>query len=270
LSNQRQLGLFHYADETDVRVKNVIYRGNWPKTLPSLRDQELSSDGPKEYEFAEGELASRFTWNFEGPRPAFLTTWGEAKPNRIEPVKEGLKIVRGENAEQNATHCGFEWLADVKGDFEVTVKYRDFKSKTEETDWQVPRIEMHVYLGGTWGAPDNQNVLQGGHRRTHDNRFALFTGHGMKLPEKYDWKYTGRETVESEGQLRFVRKGAMAYYLFAKPGSDDWLLLNSGPASDAPLKGGNFCLRAEKPSSSGEIVITEFTLKTKEQTTSKP
>ena len=42
---QRHFGLFHFADETDVRVKEVLYRGNWPKTLPTLKDQEFSSIG---------------------------------------------------------------------------------------------------------------------------------------------------------------------------------------------------------------------------------
>jgi predicted Zn-dependent protease len=32
--NGRSFGLFHYADETQVRVRNVIYQGNWPKALP--------------------------------------------------------------------------------------------------------------------------------------------------------------------------------------------------------------------------------------------
>ena len=37
-TNQRSFGLFHYADETQVRVRNVTYQGNWPRTLPeSLR-----------------------------------------------------------------------------------------------------------------------------------------------------------------------------------------------------------------------------------------
>ena len=29
--NQRTFGLFHYADETQVRVRNVTYEGNWPR-----------------------------------------------------------------------------------------------------------------------------------------------------------------------------------------------------------------------------------------------
>jgi Protein of unknown function (DUF1583)/Protein of unknown function (DUF1581) len=33
-ANRRVFGLFHYADETEARVRNVRYRGEWPKTLP--------------------------------------------------------------------------------------------------------------------------------------------------------------------------------------------------------------------------------------------
>ncbi len=32
--NQRSFGLFHYADETQVRVRNVTYQGKWPRSLP--------------------------------------------------------------------------------------------------------------------------------------------------------------------------------------------------------------------------------------------
>ncbi len=36
--NQRTFGLFHFADSTSVRVRNVTYEGQWPRSLPaSLR-----------------------------------------------------------------------------------------------------------------------------------------------------------------------------------------------------------------------------------------
>ena len=40
--NQRTFGLFHFAGDTDVRVRNVVYRGDWPKTLPAPDQQELN------------------------------------------------------------------------------------------------------------------------------------------------------------------------------------------------------------------------------------
>ncbi len=36
-TNQRNFGFFHYADETSVRVRNVTYRGQWPRQLPEER-----------------------------------------------------------------------------------------------------------------------------------------------------------------------------------------------------------------------------------------
>jgi hypothetical protein len=33
-TNQRDFGFFAYLDEADARVRNVVSRGNWPKTLP--------------------------------------------------------------------------------------------------------------------------------------------------------------------------------------------------------------------------------------------
>ena len=37
-SNQRTFGLFHYTDDTSVRVRNVSYRGSWPKALPKANE----------------------------------------------------------------------------------------------------------------------------------------------------------------------------------------------------------------------------------------
>lgn len=44
-TNQRSFGLFHFADESEVRVRKVTYRGDWPKTLPER--QELALPGGK-------------------------------------------------------------------------------------------------------------------------------------------------------------------------------------------------------------------------------
>ena len=34
-TNLRTFGLFHYAEQTEARVRNLRWRGEWPKTLPS-------------------------------------------------------------------------------------------------------------------------------------------------------------------------------------------------------------------------------------------
>jgi hypothetical protein len=42
-SNQRIFGLFHWLDDTEVRVRNVAYRGDWPRRLPPVDEQELAA-----------------------------------------------------------------------------------------------------------------------------------------------------------------------------------------------------------------------------------
>jgi hypothetical protein len=41
-TNQRFFGLFHYMDETEVRVRSVNYNGQWPRELPKLLTQPES------------------------------------------------------------------------------------------------------------------------------------------------------------------------------------------------------------------------------------
>ncbi len=51
-TNQRAFGLFHFADETEVRVRGVRYQGRWPRALPpevrsqgsGVRSQPMSPD----------------------------------------------------------------------------------------------------------------------------------------------------------------------------------------------------------------------------------
>lgn len=40
--NERFFGLFRFSSKTQCRVRNLVYRGDWPKTLPSIADQKLA------------------------------------------------------------------------------------------------------------------------------------------------------------------------------------------------------------------------------------
>ncbi len=261
LTNQRQLGLFHYVEETAVRVKNVVYRGAWPRTLPPLKEQEFSNMGPKHYDLADAELKTDFDWNFQGASPAMLKPWGMVKPNLMEPAEGGLKIVRGENATPEGIPCGYQWDSEIHGDFDVTLSYRDLQSKTEQPDWQIPRVEIHLYIGGGLNDATNTHFMHMGHRQRVNGTLNVYTGHGTRVSDKHDMKYTDRETLEKSGRIRLVRKGNTAYYLYSKPETDEWILLNSGPVSAAPLTGGNLCLRAEMPTSSASVVFTGLTIR---------
>ncbi len=41
--NRRIFGLFHYADQGESRVRRVVMRGDWPKTIAPTSKQELTT-----------------------------------------------------------------------------------------------------------------------------------------------------------------------------------------------------------------------------------
>jgi hypothetical protein len=45
-TNQRNFGFFHFADETEVRVRNVVYAGRWPGKLPEALVPEAAAPRP--------------------------------------------------------------------------------------------------------------------------------------------------------------------------------------------------------------------------------
>jgi len=52
----RNFGLFHYADQTEARVRGVTYRGDWPRELPSVEEQQLAVESVELIEKHASEL----------------------------------------------------------------------------------------------------------------------------------------------------------------------------------------------------------------------
>ncbi|MCA9140945.1 MAG: DUF1583 domain-containing protein, partial [Planctomycetales bacterium] len=55
-----RFGLFHFADQTALRVRNPRWTGDWPKQLPGLKDQQLYDD-----------LSEKLAWTAEGEGQEF-------------------------------------------------------------------------------------------------------------------------------------------------------------------------------------------------------
>ncbi|MBI2478142.1 MAG: DUF1583 domain-containing protein, partial [Planctomycetia bacterium] len=41
-TTERYFGLFRYSNQTKCRVRDLVYRGDWPKTLPAVDQQQLA------------------------------------------------------------------------------------------------------------------------------------------------------------------------------------------------------------------------------------
>ena len=264
-NNSRLFGLFRYSGETDVRVKNVIYRGNWPMTLPSVKEQELAGKDLELATFRPGELPATWAWNFQGKRPGHLNESGVTATTKRTPVEGGLSIVREPSADRASESAGFQWShVSIGGDFEVTLGYRDFQSVTKSETHQVPRMEIVLAIGGGFASPPHSHTLALTHRRMHDNTMQLTSISGVRRnPPAEEWQASDRQLVATSGRIRIVRRGGTAYCLYGKPGTDEWEVLDYRPVSTADVKDLLIGLRTEDLAANASTVLTEFSVRAK-------
>ncbi len=62
-TNQRSFGLFHYADATRARIRNISYQGEWPRSRPEARphSQVTVVRRPPDSQSAQGSIAPTST-----------------------------------------------------------------------------------------------------------------------------------------------------------------------------------------------------------------
>ncbi len=209
-----------------------------------------------------GASVPSLQWNGAGPQPAWLQKWSGELPNKFEPVAGGIQITRPQDPKQKTSPVGFHWSGSLKGDFEATLSYRDFESTSDKSDWQAPRVELHIPIGGANDSPQNTHTAQVGHRRAADGKEILTGGVGERQPDgNKAWKTDQVPTKRTAGRLRVVRQGSMIHHMAAEAGSDNFMVTGSRPASEAEVKSMSFTLRSESQASSASVVFTEITIR---------
>ncbi len=261
-SNLRTFGLFHYAGDSDVRVKNVIYRGHWPKTLPSVKEQEFAPGPFTLANFAEGELKTFVDWDCRQPQPVSVKPLGWGGLNKTERTPEGLRLIRPQGVEKPQELLGFFFDEKLNGDFEATLEYRAFDSQTAVTDWQVPRIDLTISIGGEFGSPQQIAVPHLCARRHRDGRLDLLHGCSDRQGDKVEWSGSPAVGEAPSGRLRITRKGTTMYYLLAPEGTEDWQLISSRRIDRSYVHSVSFTARTEDlVASSFSCVFTRLTVR---------
>jgi hypothetical protein len=221
LTNQRTFGLFHYADQTEVRVRNVIWKGDWPRALPAVTQQELASHETEFIEESLADLTAVFHHDFVErgmPSSLFGLTAGNAEHFSERP--DGLLITRpggrGHHLSSIAPHL------TVKGDFDVTAAFEQFSSDPGEGGSSGAFLhvllndaglsECLVFRRDFWHPTEPKPIVQAAY-----NTRKVGGVRRDKLPD---------ETSEATaGRLRLSRRGETVYYLFAEHDSPHFRLI---------------------------------------------
>ncbi len=250
-TNQRTFGLFHYSDETEARVRNIVWRGNWPKQISELHDQELFIP---DHECLTGldSLTEVFSHKFTDELPDGEIEVGSSLAGQaIIRHPNGLQIVPP--VRDQWTGIKLNYLKPIYGDFDATLRFSDLKMtyKSRGTSDQ-----MLI-------ATDESGIaLRCARTLSADRKTYATAAMTLPLPGGKKRYITKRISDESDaGTLRLVRRGATVHSLIAHADSSHFRYVGNFELPSAAsavqfstttnLNGGGTC----------DVVLNELTVR---------
>ncbi len=224
-TNLRHFGLFHYANESNVRVRNLRYQGDWPTQLPSIAEQDLASGPQALAAIPDSDLRAAITWDFtksQFNRNEFHWVWDGNAEKYISPTDAGLHFSMPA-AETKPQVAGIAPKIKISGNFIATMDYENLKTVAGEENWG-SGIGYNVALDGSYQI--------GIELREWTNSAAKVTNASQTIFVSTRPHLFLNEAINefaSAGRLRLQRKGAVLYHFIAAAGSEDFRLLSQRP-----------------------------------------
>jgi hypothetical protein len=226
MANDRVFGLFHYADQTEARVRNVVMRGIWPTKLPDLSAQELTDQRPAKLDADFAKLKDVFEHQFTAPQlPDRLFAVGRNQPNDTVAVRQdGLQIIRPGGGPWHDTFVNLPFL--VHGDFDMEMGFEEFKAIGDEFGCIMIVLELDDDKRRQCRILRIRDELQ--RQELHSSLSEIHPDGGRSFSAR-----PPRKTEATAGRLRMARRGTTLFYLFAENDSTEYRFLETEEISDS-------------------------------------
>ncbi len=214
-TNQRTFGLFRYADQVASRVRNIVWRGAWPRSLPPVVQQELAGDGADFLDERLNELQAVFEHDFvrDGFPLYRFHVYDAGWEEHITAGPAGLHVHRP------GTRGDVRFVVSPRlilhGDFDITAEFEQLQvTPTADGKWGISLRSVLV---------DKDTTLCSifrGLRRIPGNRDQQ-----LAIGEYTQWApdgtarnwYPGKTAEEcTSGRLRLARRGELVYSFIAE------------------------------------------------------
>ena len=215
-SNRRTFGLFHYVDNTEVRVRNVVMRGNWPKTVPVVAEQELADRLVPQLDAERKQLPVVFEHSFGDGIPAEFFEYRDTKGGaQIEQRLNGLRITRPALNAWTSTDINTRF--EIRGDFDIEAEFDDFRYSGENDAIAMLVIKFDDPL---------QQHCRALRNRSHHQQRQLFQASRTQATPDGKRAYAGQNVTweANSGRLRLSRRGDEVFYLVAEGDSQNFRL----------------------------------------------
>jgi hypothetical protein len=209
--NQRTFGLFHYADATEARVRNVVMRGDWPKQLPPVAGQELAGKTTDWIDADLTRLKSVFTHNFEKeglPEKYFELP----SPNLLVVTSEGVRATQ--NSEKDPVFWDIMPRFALSGDFDIETSFSQIKLEVRTQYCGI--LLRSIFDGPQKPCYDLHRIMT----RTQQLSQASVAFTEPSTPGAGQWRAEVTACETDSGRLRLARRGKNLSYLFAEGDSE--------------------------------------------------
>ncbi|MBI1314449.1 DUF1583 domain-containing protein [bacterium] len=247
---ERTFGLFHFSDQSEVRVRNMNWSGNWPETLPPLSDQRLRDRTLESIDDRLAQLGDKVEIDFTTQRvqskPAnnalsgipipfsgSYAAWRMSDSGESVTLRpEGLMMTRDASQKFNDVQASAHFR--VIGDFDIVAEFSDLKVETPYNG------NSAIYLVVVADDPlrTHSRVWHGVYahpgidrRRVTQIEFNRYRATGVEIG------YAGLAAEASDsGRLRIARIGTRMHFMIAEEDSPAYRLLYSADIGDVPLQ----------------------------------
>jgi hypothetical protein len=256
-TNQRFFGFFRYCDLTDTRVRNVVYRGEWPKTLPPVEDQELAY--PPEHAAAKraddlpASLTLTFNKSVEELRNQRVSLEGPTDAVQVGPEGTRFSLPPGI---RKWGRCGYKVQVPLAGDFRITASIDSFNLQPPQAK------QARVLLEPYFRDPNGKNVLRLDCFLASDGGRRIAPVHQRHRPDGSSWQVQPTSVIsEPATRLRITRRGSRASYWYATEKHPEWCLLDSFVVGQRDVDSICLVVDAVEPDARAEAVFKELEIR---------
>ena len=216
--NRRIFGLFNFADQSESRVRRVVMRGDWPKTIAPAAKQELTTQQLTSLDTQRSNAAASIIHQFstDGLPKEYFDVPPATEEFRVAMTDRG--VTHDTKSPGGWTERGINGRFELHGSFDVSVGFDDMQ--TTKHDHHGACLVVACGSG---------HVVQLGRKyyRKNDDQEVVVA---WMMPGKDGEPRTTYYNIKNEaiaGHLRIARRGDVWYALYAENDSTSYQLVSS-------------------------------------------
>ncbi|MBI1312626.1 DUF1583 domain-containing protein, partial [bacterium] len=215
--NRRTFGLFHFADQSEVRVRDVVMHGDWPRSVPPVTQQPLADQTILALDAQRSRLTAVFEHNFGTngiPRDYF--EWRDPKGGaQIQQRPDGVKVVRPAFGSWTGTDLIARFV--LRGDFDVEAQFDEFEYRGDKDAAMMLIVKLDDEAQHFCRAL--RNSVENHRRQVYQVSRSLVNTDGSR-----SYHSVPVACEANAGRLRLARRGDTVFYLFAEADSPNYRL----------------------------------------------